>query len=238
MKDPGGTVVMPKSASRTRFVIATFVASLLVGIVTFIAAANIVLVSTYQTTVFPQVVSDSHGNWSWVSFEREIELRTVGLGWDSNHEQLSTLKKALYSNDIRSATSARIIISSDLSSPPHTILIPSTERLDMVTRGLAAGLLALWIGLCALLARRVHGVLRACYANAPKPRPARYLALVSVLLPARERQQWWLELCSTLAESAHRDRRRHSWSYLRAAPALILISWRVHRSRPTQPAKR
>ena len=64
-----------------------------------------------------------------------------------------------------------------------------------------------------LLARHIDVVADHTLAHLP------VLHLVRVFLPRRERQDWWRELSSTLAETrSHTERRTQPRSYLTAAP--------------------
>jgi len=248
-----------RSASRIRFLIGAFLTSLIAGVVTFAVADNVILVSTYELSTVTVWEDDgwehyqgTHVVWvvgesGWVAGEGGrgthfwmlpgigyASPSTVKLGWGSIPGFPREFAESFnFTYDEISEEISFFTIYHGSEAGRYEI-----GRLDGASRGLAAGLLALVVGLSVLLIRRVRWVLRACYSGAPEPRPARYLALVSVFLPEREQQQWWRELCSTLAESPHRDRRRHSWSYLGAAPALILTSWCVCRARPARQTER
>ena len=237
MTDRGGAGATRRSASRTRFLIATFFTSLIAGVVTFVVAGNILIVKSYQP---PAAIENSKQFYFSMNKDGELyflvelfddpvvgDLQTVEYQWAPRPVSQAALPELLGFMD-RNFQSRKIFVFS--GGWPRSYLTFS-QQFDGVIRALAAGLLAFVVSLGSLLARRVRYVLRACYAGAPEPRPARYLALVSVLLPEGEQQQWWRELCSTQAESArhaHRRRSRSSGWPERQKPTIglpIAVQW-------------
>lgn len=239
MKHDGGASATSKPRSGTRFLISTLIASLIAGAGLFFAAGNIVTVSTCRVTLVGWNDSTSTNPIRLFHITKspaadcpqiiDIQWETTRTQWVSDTTQLQPMTVISIIGDVDSADP----IQQQMRSIKMT-----HEYLDATVRGLVAALFALMAGLFTLFTQRTRRALRDCYSEAPEPRPARYLALMTVLLPTQEQQNWWRELCSALAESQHCDRRRQQRSYLRSMPTLIMTSWYVHRLRPTQRAVR